>query len=145
MADPEREDAYYHPSGIPITPQARRFGYEFPVYVSDVVWSTLCVSTGIPSKHGTNIDKRIFHLLQYCYDGMTKELARHDDFVYYSFKAWYWDRKRPGAKKQSKIKLGARLLLDPSTGGPWLYIFDPNVDTIDMLKAGAPDSEEIST
>jgi len=136
MADAERKDSYYHPGGIPVTPQARRFGYEFPVYVSKHVWGVACIAEGIPSKHGTNLDKRIWHLLEYCYEGMAKKLATSDDFLYYEFKLKFWDRKRPKAKKQTKAKFGARLMLDPSTDGPWLYIFDPLVDTIDTLEPG---------
>jgi hypothetical protein len=74
MADPEQQDSYYHPGGVPITPQAVRFGYEFPVHVSKHVWSTACVSTGVPSRHNTNVEQRIWHLLQYCYEGMAKKL-----------------------------------------------------------------------
>jgi hypothetical protein len=146
MADPEREDSYYHPDGIPITPQARRFGYEFPVYVSKLVWGKVCVAVGIPSKHGTNLEKRIWHLLQYCYEGMAKKLAAEDDFLYYDFKVWYWSRDRPNAKKMQKWILGARLMLDPSTDGPWLYIFAPNVDQIEDLEHGtAPNVDSIDT
>lgn len=136
MADAEREDSYYHPGGVPITPQARRLGYTFPVYVSDVVWGKTCIATGIPQRHGAHLEKRIHQLLSDCYDGMVKKLATQDDFLYYEFKVYYWDRNRPNAKKQQRWKLGARLFLDPSTGGPWLYIFAPNVDSIDMLKKG---------
>ena len=144
MADAEREDSYYHPAGVPISPQARRFGYEFPVYVSDVVWKKVCVAHGIPSKHDTNLEKRIWHLLQYCYDGMSKKLATEDDFLWYEFKVFYWDRDRPNAKKMQRWKLAARLFLDPSTGGPWMYIFAPNVDSVDTLKAGDPPADEPS-
>jgi len=152
MADPEQQDSYYHPGGVPITPQAVRFGYEFPVYVSKHVWGTACVAEGIPSKHSTNLDKRIWHLLQYCYEGMAKKLATEEDFLWYGFKVRYWDRNRPKAKKQVKDRYAARLFLDPSTDGPWLYIFDPSVDHIDTLEKGSmtceescTDSEEIST
>lgn len=138
MADSERENSYYHPAGVPITPQARRFGYEFPVWVSDIVWSTVCTTAGIPSKHGTSLEQRIWHLLQYCYEGMAKKLATSDDFLYYEFKVHYWSRNRPKAKKMQHWKLGARLLLDPSTDGPWMYIFAPNVDTINVLTPGDP-------
>jgi len=145
MADAEREDSYYHPGGVPITPQARRFGYEFPVYVSDVVWSKVCIAINIPSRKGANLEQRIWHLLQYCYDGMAKKLATTDDFLYYEFKAHFWSRDRPAAKKKQKWKLGARLLLDPSTDGPWLYIFAPNVDSIDTLEKGDPPDEKVES
>ena len=145
MDDTEREDSYYHPGGVPITPQARRFGYEFPVYVSDVVWSDCCVAMGIPSRRGENLEKRIWHLLQYCYEGMAKKLATDDGFLYYTFKVHFWSRGRPKAKKMDRRKLGARLFLDPSTGGPWLYIFAPNVDSIDALKKESMTYEESCT
>ena len=146
MANTEREDSYYHPDGIPITPQARRFGYDFPVYVSKGVWAAFCIASDIPSKHDTDLEKRIWHLLQYCYDGMTKKLATSDDFVSYQFKIWYWSRKKPNAKKMSRARLGARLMLDPSTDTPWLYIFDPLVDYIDLLEKGeAPEVEPWDT
>ena len=141
MEDPKREDAdshYFHPGGVPVTPQARRFGYEFPVYVSTTVWAAQCISEGIASRHSQNLEKRIWHVLQACYDGMAKKLSVSDDFVYYDFKLWYWDREAPKASKQRRIKLGARLLLDPSTDGPWMYIFNPYVDLIDELEEGQP-------
>ena len=145
MADAEREDSYYHPGGVPITPQARRFGYEFPVYVSDSVWAAFCIANGIASRHQQNLEQRIWHLLQHCYEGMAKKLATEDDFIQYFFKVWYWRRDKPNAKKQARARLGARLFLDPSTGGPWLYIFAPNVDSIDTLEQGtAPDDEPIT-
>lgn len=136
MDDPERENSYYHPGGVPLTPQARRFGYDFPVYASDEVWRACCVSLGIMSKHGETLEKRIWHLLQSCYEGMAKKLAVEDDFLLYYFKIWYWRRGTPNAKKQGRARLGARLMLDPSTEGPWLYIFDPRVDKIDALVQG---------
>ena len=136
MSDQELQDSCYIPSGVPITPQARRFGYEFPVWVSKTVWAEQCVAVGIKSRHGTNLDRRIIELLQYCYEGMTKRLTQSDDFVYYHFKIWYWSRAKPNAKKKKRARLGARLLIDPSTGGPWLYIFNERVDTIDALEVG---------
>jgi len=141
MDDPEREGSYYHPGGVPITPQAHRFGYEFPVYVSNIIWGDMCIAVGIPQRHDTGLEKRIWHLLQYCYDGMAKKLAAEDDFLFYEFKAYYWDRDRPTAKKMTKVKLGARLFLDPSTDGPWLYIFIIGVDGIDALKKGEPNEQ----
>lgn len=140
MEKNERESAYYHPGGIPITPQARKFGYEFPVWVSDNVWAGYCVASGINPKRNTSTDKRIIELLQYCYQGMAKKLAAEDDFLYYEFKVWFWSRIKPNANKKRRARLGARLFLDPSTDGPWLYIFSPGVDYIDTLKKGeAPD------
>jgi hypothetical protein len=145
MADAEREDSYYNPGGVPITPQARRFGYEFPVYVSEGVWRDVCVPQGIASRHAQNLEQRIWHLLQYCYEGMTKKLATEDDFLQYFFKIWYWPRYRPDARKKARARLGARLFLDPSTEGPWLYIFNPRVDDIDALTRGEPDEQSGET
>ncbi len=141
----QREDSYYNPAGVPITPQARRFGYEFPVYVSSIVWSKVCIAQGIPSKHAASLEQRIWHLLQYCYEGMAKKMAADEGFLYYEFKAFYWDRSRPNAKKKQRWKLGARLFLDASTDGPWLYIFAPNVDSIDALERGTPDEQPDET
>lgn len=136
MSDQEQQDACYHPAGVPVTPQARQFGYEFPVHVSTTVWREQCVAIGIMSRHNATLDRRIIELLQYCYDGMLKKLTQQDDFLYYPFKIWYWDRNRPQAKKKRRARLGARLFLDPSTGGPWLYIFNEKVDSIDALEPG---------
>ena len=133
MDDTERDDSSYHPAGVPLTPQARRFGYEFPVYCSQYIWKTMCVASGVSSKRNTNTEKRINHLLQYCYDGMIKKLATQDDFVFYEFKVYFWDRSNSKRTKMIKEWVGARLLLDPSTEGPWLYIFSPFVDKIDTL------------
>lgn len=134
----ELADALYFPAGITVTPQARRFGYEFPVYVSDVVWSNYCMYSG-SSRHGTNQHRRIVELLQYCYEGMTKRLAVSDDFVFYYFKIWFYDRNATGKeKKKHRARLGARLFIDPQTGVPWLYIFHPERDHIQDLKKGDP-------
>lgn len=141
MADPERDDSYYHPAGVPVTPQARKFGYEFPVYVSKNVWATCCIATGIPSSRGTTLDRRVHELLQYCYEGMIKKLATQDDFLWYPFKIWFWSRNRPNSKKKQRLRLAARLFLDPSMEGPWLYIFAENVDSIDALEKGEKPTE----
>jgi len=141
MADQEQH-AHYHPAGIPISPQARRFGYEFPVYVSDAVWAAFCITQGIPSRRDVSLEGRITRLLAACYEGMVKKLTQTDDFVFYYFKIWFWNRDKPKAKKMSRARLGARLLLSPSTNDPWMYIFDPNVDHIDMLEPGEAPEEE---
>lgn len=136
MDDSQQEDAYYYPDGVPVTPQAKRLGYEFPVYVSKTVWSENC-SWG----HGreTSTDKRIFELLTASWEGMMKRLAVSDDFVQYFFKIWYWNKSDAKTKKKKRrARLGARLFLNPDTGGPWLYIFSTSVDTIDTLKQGEP-------
>jgi len=146
MADSERENSYYHPGGVPITPQARKFGYEFPVWVSENAWNTCCISIGVKSAHNQTLDGRILRLLMSCYEGMAKKLASDDGFLWYDFKHWFWSRNRPEAKKMIKMKLAARLFLDPLTDGPWLYIFAPNVDSIDDLEQGeAPLSEVAET
>jgi len=142
MADAEREDSYYYPGGVPITPQARRFGYEFPVFVSKGVWRDCCIATDIATRLGTSLELRIWHLLQCCYEGMAKKLATEEDFLYYEFKSWFWERHRPNATKQRKASLGARLMINPSTDGPWLYIFSPSVDTIDALEKGQPPCDD---
>jgi len=144
MEDREQH-AHYHPNGVPITPQARRFGYEFPVYVSRAVWSAFCMNSGLPSRHMETLEGRIQKLLAYCYEGMAKKLTQTDDFVFYYFKIWYWSRTKPKAKKQARARLGARLFLDPSTNAPWMYIFHPNVDSIDMLEPGEAPAEFVDS
>lgn len=135
MENPEQQDSYYYPGGVPITPQAKRVGYEFPVYVSKNVWADHCSWT---HGRGTNTDKRIFELLTYAWEGMLKRLAVSDDFLQYFFKIWYWGKTVPKAsKKKTRTRLGARLFLDPDTGGPWLYIYSTfRNDTLDDLKKG---------
>ena len=127
---------YYYPSGIPLGPQARKFGYDFPVHASKRVWNDQCVWTGMPSRFNTSTDIRIFALLQCCYEGMTKRLAVSDDFVHYKFKVWYWDRTRKTSKKKRRAQLGARLFLHPDTNTPWMYIFNMLEDTANELKEG---------
>lgn len=135
MADTEREDSCYEPAGVPVTPQARRLGYEFSVYVSNLVWAKCCIYSGA-SKFETTLDKRIFELIASCYQGMIKRLSVDDTFVFYKFKHFYWDRYASAfTKKKHKVKLGARLFLD-SSGVPWLYIFDLERDKIESLKKG---------
>ena len=134
MADTERDDAYYHLGGVPITPQARKFGYEFPVYVSKNVWSQQCMWD---HGRGTSTDRRILELLQYAYDGMIKALSVSDDFVSYWFKVWYWQRDASKTKKKKgRTRLGARLFRTPEDGTPWLYIYNPAKDTLDELTSG---------
>ena len=91
------------------------------------------------------LEGRIQKLLAYCYEGMAKKLTQTDDFIFYYFKIWYWSRTKPKAKKASRARLGARLFLDPSTGGPWMYIFHPSVDSIDTLKKGEAPAEFVDS
>jgi hypothetical protein len=132
MVDSERADSHRNPTGVPVTPQARKFGYEFPVYVSLAVWSELVLTDGIPSKRGTTVDLRIWEVLEASYEELLKQLAQLGDdeeaFLYYPFKAWYWSRHKPKAKKKVHKELGARLFINPDTDEPWLYLFDPEVD-----------------
>lgn len=135
MANPELEDACYLPTGIPVTPQARRIGYTFPVYVSHTVFAKACKWDG-HSRFQTNFDKRINELIVHAYDGMIKRLATSDDFVFYKFKCWFWDRYASrDAKKKRMDKFGARLFLDKD-GSPWMYIFDLKKDRIENLEKG---------
>lgn len=147
MTDQKDKDGHwYYAGGIPVGPQARRMGYEFPVHVSKTVWKNQCMWRGA-SRLQTTADKRIFELLQSCYDGMLKRLTQEDDFVFYYFKTRYWPADAgSGIRKKKRARLGARLFLDPSTEGPWLYIFDPEADTADQLEQGdPPDEAEIAT
>jgi len=130
------QNSYFYPGGVPITPQARRFGYEFPMYVSKNVWNAQCIYVGNTNKYRTNTERRIVELLQYCYDGMAKKLAVQDDFVYYTFKIWYWCPVNRNKTKKRRARLAARLFLDPDTNKPWLYIFNPTEDKINELTEG---------
>ena len=127
------DKTHYHPVGIPVTPQAHQFGYEFPVYVSKCVWSAQCLWVIGPKGKGTTPDRRIVELLGYCYGGMIKKLSVQDDFTSYSFKVWYWCPVNRDKKKQRRVRLGARLFLVPEKDTPWLYIFNPDEDTFDDL------------
>lgn len=143
MESPEQtntEHSHYWPDDlIPVTPQARRYGYVFDVYVTKRVWKDMCVWS-----EGQNLstDKRLWQLLDSCYRGLGAALSVHDDFVSFTFRHWYKKKRKPKAKKMAKIKLGARLLLHPETEEPWLLLFDPEYDFTDQLKKGdAPDGE----
>ncbi len=135
MDSPELQDHCYKPSGVPVTPQARRLGYEFPVYVSDPVFSEACRWNGI-SRFETSVDRRIYELIQYAYEGMLKKLSQQDDFLYYPFKCWFWDRDANAeTKKKRRRRFGARLFVQED-GTPWMYIFDPRTDRIEALEKG---------
>lgn len=140
MESSEQEHSHYWPGAdcIPITPQATRFGYVFPVYVTKSVWSDVITWTPQKGKE-TSAEKRIYDLLDSCWKGMGKALTSEPDRVMYTFKHWFWDRARPAAKKPAKMKFGARLLLDPETEEPWLLIFNPADDDKEVLKRGEPE------
>lgn len=140
MESTEQEHHHYWPGKgcIPVTPQASRYGYVFPVHVTHSVWSNCITWSPQKGKEEQNADRRIYDLLDSCYRGMGKALAADDDMVYFQFKHWFWDRLKPKAKKQTKAKYGARLLLDPETEEPWLLIFDPVSDGKEVLKHGEP-------
>lgn len=130
------EHHHYWPDGlIPVTPQARRYGYVFDVYVTPFVWKTMCVWT---EGRSISTDKRLWALLDSAYRGLSAALSVHDDFLSFTFWHWYNKKNKPGAKKKAKIKLGARLLLHPETEEPWLLFFDPQYDFKDQLKKGEP-------
>lgn len=137
MESSEQEHSHYWPGEgtIPITPQAVRFGYVFPVYVTKSVWRDVITWTPQKGKE-TSAEKRIYDLLDSCWKGMGKALTTEPDRVMYTFKHWFWDRKRPASKKPVKLKLAARLLLDPETEEPWLLIFNPDTDDKEVLKHG---------
>ncbi len=138
MDSAEQEHHHYWPGEktIPLTPQARRLGFAFEVYATHSVWGECITWT---KGRNTNPDKRIFELLESCYEGLTKSMSTEaGDGVYFEFKHWFWDRARPKAKKQTKAKYGARLLLDPETEEPWLLIFCIDRDGKEVLKRGEP-------
>lgn len=135
MDSSELQDSCYIPSGVPVTPQARRLGYEFPVYVSDRVFGEACRWNGL-SRFETSVDRRIYELMQYAYEGMLKKLTQADDFLYYPFKVWFWDKDANAkTKKKRRRRYGARLFVNED-GTPWMYVFDPRFDRIETLQKG---------
>lgn len=140
MGDSQYVHHHYWPGEdlVPITPQARRLGFAFPVYVTKSVWRP---SIAWQQGKDTNPDKRIYELLASCWKGMGKALASEPERVMYTFKHWYWDRDRPKAKKQSKATYGARLLLDPETEEPWMLIFHPDIDGTEVIEYGEHDED----
>lgn len=137
MENQEPIHSHYWPGGecIPITPQARRLGWEYDVYVTSQIWSR-CI-TWTPDKK-TNPDKRIFQILDSAWIGMGKALTTDPDRVMYTFKHWYWPLGRPKARKKVQITVGARLLLDPDTDKPWILLFHPLYDTPEVIRRGEP-------
>jgi len=149
VTEPEddKADHFYWPEGlIPITPQARRVGFQFSVYVTKTIWSRACSWTGPApiSIYKTSPDQRIFELLNSAHEGLQKRLAGSDEedgFLYYRFKHFFWDKGRPKAKKKSSMKIGCRLFLHPDTQRPWMLFFDPDYDYESMLKKKEPNDE----
>lgn len=130
-------DNHYWPDGqIPITPQARNYGFPMEAYVTPFVWNRYCSWT---EARGTHTDKRLYELLESVWLGMDKALARNNDCVGFSFKHFYWRRNKPRSKKKGRGKLGVRLFLHPETEEPWLLIFNPVHDMANHLKKGEPD------
>jgi hypothetical protein len=84
-------------------------------------------------------DTRIMDLLHAAYVGMGKALTAEPDRVFYQFHHWFWNPRRPTAKKKAHAKYGARLLLDPETEEPWLLLFDPDNDGKEVLEHGEPE------
>jgi len=133
------EHNHYYPAGIPVTPQARRFGYPMDVYVTKGVWKNNCVWPGYSA--ATSTDRRLHDLLSSCFEGIGKGLATSPDMVSFTFKHWSLRKDKPKSKAK-KTKLGGRLLLHPDTGNPWLLIFNPEFDDKSELEKGdAPDGE----
>ena len=144
MEDSQPEHNHYRPGEgcIPLTPQATRFGYAFPVHVTRSVWAE-SISWVKQKGKETSAEKRIYDLLDSCYKGMGKALSTQIDMVQYEFKHWFWDRLRPKATKPIKAVYGARLLLDPETEEPWLLIFDPVRDDKRVLDHGEHDENTV--
>ncbi len=144
MAEDIGEHSYYYPSDklIPVTPQARKVGFEYPIYVTERIWARALSWTGQSSKRKTNVERRIFQLLEACSDGLQKKLAGdpndEEGFVYFQFKHFFWDRDRDEAKKKTKMKMGCRLFLHPDDGKPWMCVVDPDYDYALELKKGTP-------
>lgn len=123
MADSEQEGSVCDPFGIPVTPQAKRVGIEFPTYVSSYVWANYCITDGLPSRLEQTVDTRVAKLLIHMLEGLEAKSAVDEGFLWFPFKIWYHDRKQPRAKKQKRARLGARLFLTEN-GEPWIYVFD---------------------
>jgi len=147
MTEDIDDHSYYYPSDklVPITPQARRAGFEYEMYITPALWSKAVSWTGQSSKRKTNTDKRIYQLISSCSDGLTKKMAADpedaDGFVYFRFKHFYWQAGRDAAKKKAKTKVGCRLFIHPTTGQPWMLLFDPDYDyAIELEKGPAPDA-----
>jgi hypothetical protein len=135
MDDSELQDSCYLHHGVPVTPQARKLGYEFPVFVSQVVWAEACLWNGA-GRFETSVDRRIIELIQACYEGMLKKLTQTDAFLFYYFKHWIWKRYAGAeTKKKKRVRYGARLFIDED-GMPWLYIFNPKRDDGHELTKG---------
>jgi len=136
------EHSYYWPSDelVPITPQARRAGFEYPMYVTPAIWNRCLGWANQSSKRKTSPDKRIYQLLESCSDGLTSRLsadsADEEGFLYFQFKHFYWEKDRDKAKKKVKMKIGCRLLLHPDTKVPWMILLDPDYDFALELKKG---------
>ena len=142
MDDSELQDSCYLHHGVPITPQARKLGYEFPVFVSNIAWQEACLWNGA-SRFETSVDRRIIELVQACYEGMLKKLTQHDSFLYYTFKMWIWGRYANAAtRKKQRVRYGARLFIDED-GAPWLYIFNPKRDDgMELIKGELRENPE---
>lgn len=140
MADSEFNHNHYWPGEtlVPITPQASRFGYVFPVYVTRTVWN---LSVAWKQGKNTNPDKRIYELLDSCWKGMGKALSSEPDRAMYSFKHWYWRRERPKATKQARTTFAARLFLHPETEEPWMLIFHPVTDDMRVVDYGEHETD----
>ena len=139
----DSEHNHYWPTElIPVTPQARRYGYVMDVYVTSLVWRDMCVWS--ENLKVTHTDKRLYELLEACYHGLGKALSVNDDMVAFTFDHWYMKKNKPKAKKRGHTKLGARLLLHPETGEPWLLLFDPVYDFANQLKRGDPPDDSSS-
>ena len=140
MDSEESLHSHYWPGDgcIPITPQARRLGWAYDVYVTRDVWAHAITWTSKDNgkKNKSNADQRIFELLEGCWKGMGAALAVAPDMVSFKFKFWYWQRHRPNAKKPIRGNFAARLLLDPETEEPWVLIFNPATDHEGVLKYG---------
>jgi len=135
MDSSELQDSCYLHHGVPITPQARKLGYEFPVFVSNIVWQEACLWNGA-GRFESNVDRRIIELVTACYEGMLKRLTQTDSFLFYYFKCWIWGRYANAAtRKKQRKRYGARLFIDEN-GAPWLYIFNPKRDDGHELTKG---------
>jgi hypothetical protein len=115
---------------IPLTPQAKRLGWSFPVQVTHTVWSE-AITWDRGKK--TNPDQRIFELLESAWNGLQKALATDDSLMTYDFKHWFWERGRKRAKKQACRLFSARLLMDANEK-PWMLIYEKHTDTKQVLQ-----------
>ena len=120
------EEPRYKPTGISLSPQARRLGFSVPTHATLTVWHSLCAWRG--PKHKSNTDKRIWALLKSLRDGMAKKMSSQEEgFLMFRFRHFAFENNRPQAKKMRQVEVAARLFRTRDDD-IWMLIFDPTND-----------------